>query len=158
MEEYYYLNSDNQRIGPFTLDQLLAKNITSQTLIWRAGLPQWTSAMAVPEVAARLNHNETPHPQPKEEPLYTTKPCPPTNLIWGILVTVLCCLPLGIVAVYKSSQVERHYYNGNYEAALKASNSALNWCIASMVFFVLTWIGYVSFFAFLMPFSLFFAL
>ena len=164
MEEYYYLNSDNQRIGPFTLDQLLAKNINGQTLIWRAGLAQWTNAMAVPEVAARLNPDATANttqtetPQaPEREPYFKTKPCPPTNLIWGILVTILCCLPLGIVAIYKSSQVERNYYNGNYEAALKASNSALNWCIASMVVCVLITMSYLGI-ALMLPFSMLFAL
>ena len=163
MEEYYYLNSDNQRIGPFTLDQLLANHITGQTLIWRAGLAQWTNAMSVPEVAARLNPNNADAPQPAAqaqrqatENYFSNKPCPPTNLVWGIIVTILCCLPLGIVAIYKSSQVERNYYNGNYEAALKASNSALNWCIASMAICVLVWMGYFGLILTL-PFSLLFA-
>ena len=161
MEEYYYLSSDNQRIGPFTLDQLIANNITGQTLIWRAGLPQWTNAMSVPEVAARLNltGSETPQPtapQPASEPFYKNKPCPPTNLVWGILTTILCCLPFGIVAIYKSSQVERNYYNGDYEAAVKASNSSLNWSIASMVICVLVWMGYLGL-IFILPFSMLFA-
>ena len=162
MEEYYYLGPDNQRMGPFTLEQLIAQNITPQTLIWKTGLPQWTNATAVPEVAARLNPNSTQQfqspdssQQSSSQSFYQKKPCPPTNLIWGILVTILCCLPLGIVAIYKSSQVERNYYNGNYEAAVKASNSALNWCIASMVICVLVTMGYLGF-AIMLPFSLFF--
>lgn len=159
MEEYYYLSHDNQRIGPLTLEQLLANHITGETLIWKAGLPQWTNAMSVPEVAAHLNNTSTASPMPPrpEESFYKTKPCPPTNLVWGILATVLCCLPFGIVAIYKSSQVERNYYNGNYEAAVKASNSAINWCIASMVISVLIWLGYFGFAIFLVPLSLLFA-
>lgn len=162
MEEYYYLNADNQRIGPLTLDQLIEQHITPQTLIWKAGLPQWTNAMSVPEVALRLNPAtagapQSPgQPQPQPEPFYKSKPCPPTNLIWGILVTILCCLPLGIVAIYKSSQVERNYYNGNYEEALKASNSALNWCIISMVVCVLFSVSYFGLFM-MLPFSFLFA-
>ena len=161
MEEYYYLSPDNQRMGPFTLDQLIAQHITPQTLIWKSGLPQWTNAMSVPEVAARLNPYTADaaagpaQPQPAPEPFYRNKPCPPTNLVWGILVTIFCCLPLGIVAIYKSSQVERNYYNGNYEEAVKASNAALNWCIASMVICVLVTMGYLGF-ALMLPFSLLF--
>ena len=30
---------------------------------------------------------------------------PDNNLVWGILVTVLCCLPLGIVSIVKATQV-----------------------------------------------------
>ncbi len=32
-------------------------------------------------------------------------PPPDNNLVWAILVTVFCCLPLGIVSIVKSSQV-----------------------------------------------------
>ena len=73
-------------------------------------------------------------------------PCPPTNLVWAILTTVLCCLPLGLVAVYKSTRVERHYKAGDYERALKAYESSVNWCIASITVTALISMGYFSIF------------
>jgi hypothetical protein len=33
------------------------------------------------------------------------KYCPDTNLVWAILCTVLCCLPLGIVSIIKATSV-----------------------------------------------------
>ena len=35
------------------------------------------------------------------------KLCPDSNLVWAILCTVLCCLPLGIVAIVKAASVEK---------------------------------------------------
>lgn len=31
---------------------------------------------------------------------------PDNNLVWGILVTILCCLPFGIVSIIKASSVD----------------------------------------------------
>lgn len=42
-------------------------------------------------------------------------------LVFSILVTLFCCLPLGIAAIVKSSQVDKELAMGNYEGALAAS-------------------------------------
>lgn len=34
-----------------------------------------------------------------------SQPKPDSNLVWGILTTILCCLPLGIVSIVKASKV-----------------------------------------------------
>lgn len=60
-------------------------------------------------------------------------PCPDSYLVWSILATVLCCLPLGIAAIVKSTQVEKLYNQGDYKGALKASNDAKNYAIISAV-------------------------
>ena len=156
MAEYFYLTADNQRIGPFSLEELMAKSITAQTLIWREGLAQWTSAMQVPEVAALLTNTPPPvPPAPNENPGYSGKPtygpydstqplpeCPENYLIWSILSTIFCCLPFGIVAIYESSQVEKFYYRKEYEKAQKAANRAKNWCWASFLSVILIWVLY----------------
>ena len=149
-EEYYYLTPDNQRVGPFTLNDLICQSINAQTLIWRNGLLQWTSARQVPEVAALLAN--TPPPIPSESTGEGPRCCPPygdqtsrnnlpecpeTYLVWSILATVLCCLPFGIVAVYESTQVEKYYYRQDYVNAEKASKRARNWCWASLLSVVL---------------------
>jgi hypothetical protein len=57
---------------------------------------------------------------------------PPDNhLVWGILTTVLCCLPFGIVSIVKSSQVNTLWWQGRHSEAYAASESAKNWAIAS---------------------------
>lgn len=58
-------------------------------------------------------------------------PMPPTYLVWSIVMTILCCLPFGIVAIVKSSKVESYYFQGLYAESLKASNDAKVWCVVA---------------------------
>ena len=55
--------------------------------------------------------------------------CPDSNLVWAILCTVLCCLPLGIVAIVKSTSVEKLWVQGRYEEAQKAADAAKKFSI-----------------------------
>lgn len=67
--------------------------------------------------------------------MYTTekKPVKPDNyLVWAILSTVLCCLPLGIVAIIKATQVDTLWAQGDYEGAVQAARDAKRW----------TWAGF----------------
>ena len=65
------------------------------------------------------------------------RPCPPNNLIWGILITIFCCQPLAILAIIFSAQVGNKYYEEGYEAAKKYSNWAGIICIISIVLSIL---------------------
>ena len=51
-------------------------------------------------------------------------PAPDNYLVWSILCTVLCCLPLGIVAIINSSKVNGLWAAGQFAAAQKASTDA----------------------------------
>jgi heme/copper-type cytochrome/quinol oxidase subunit 2 len=51
-------------------------------------------------------------------------PAPDNNLVWAILSTILCCLPLGIVAIVKSTQVNSLWAQGQYDAARKSADDA----------------------------------
>lgn len=53
--------------------------------------------------------------------------CPKTWMAESILVTVFCCLPLGIAGIVYASKVSSLYAAGNYEAALQASKDAGKW-------------------------------
>ena len=64
--------------------------------------------------------------------------CPPTNLVWAILSTILCCLPVGIVAIVYASKVSNYFYSNNYLKAKKASDRALYWSLASMIVWMVT--------------------
>lgn len=54
---------------------------------------------------------------------------PENNLAWSILTTVLCCMPLGIVAILKATKVDSLWAQGAQEEAIKASNDAKKWCL-----------------------------
>lgn len=60
-------------------------------------------------------------------------PPPESHLVWGILTTLLCFLPFGVVAIVKASSVATHWYAGNPAEAHAAAESAKNWSIAAAV-------------------------
>lgn len=60
-------------------------------------------------------------------------PCPPTNLVWGILTTVLCCQVLGIVSIVYALQVKAKYDSGDLETAQRYSDRAAMLSIAAIV-------------------------
>lgn len=63
--------------------------------------------------------------------------CPDTNLVWAILCTVLCCLPLGIVAIVKSTSVKKLWNQGRYDEAQKAANDAKKFSIWGGVLYLI---------------------
>ncbi|NUP60891.1 MAG: CD225/dispanin family protein [Nonomuraea sp.] len=79
---------------------------------------------------------------------------PPDNqLVPAILTTLFCCLPFGIVAIVKSSQVNSKWQIGDYQGAMKAAEEAKTWWKRSLIFgiiaFVLIAIFYVVVFVLL---------
>jgi|EndMetStandDraft_3_1072993.scaffolds.fasta_scaffold07106_4 interferon-induced transmembrane protein len=68
---------------------------------------------------------------------------PNNNLVWAILSTVLCCLPLGIVAIVKSTQVSGLWAQGRYDDANKAAADAKKYAIWGAIAGVVVGIIYV---------------
>ncbi len=52
---------------------------------------------------------------------------PSTYMTQAILATLFCCLPFGIVAIVKSSQVSSAYAAGDHELARQKSSEAATW-------------------------------
>lgn len=46
----YFIVINNVQQGPFSIDELRQRNITSDTLVWAEGMPQWTPAWQVEEL------------------------------------------------------------------------------------------------------------
>jgi hypothetical protein len=60
---------------------------------------------------------------------------PPDNqLVPAILTTLFCCLPFGIVAIVKSSQVNQKWQIGDYQGAMQAAEEAKTWWKRSLIF------------------------
>jgi hypothetical protein len=73
-----------------------------------------------------------PHyPQHGWQPNYG--PPPESNLVWAILTTVLCCLPLGIVSIVKASQVNTLWFQGYHVEARRAADEARKWAMWSAI-------------------------
>ena len=65
MEKEYYIVVDDNRVGPLTLAQLSEKGIEPSTLVWTAGMADWSRADSLPELAplfanrTRIDENES---------------------------------------------------------------------------------------------------
>ena len=74
---------------------------------------------------------------------------PDNNLVWAIICTVACCLPLGIVAIIKSTKVKELWAAGDHAGAEKAAADAKKYSIWGMalagvgliIYFILIAIG-----------------
>jgi hypothetical protein len=86
---------------------------------------------------------QPPPPPPGYPPQQPPAGQAPNNyLVWSILVTLFCCLPLGIVAIVKSSQVNGLWAQGQYAEAQASADSAKKFVIWSVVIGVVVGIIY----------------
>jgi heme/copper-type cytochrome/quinol oxidase subunit 2 len=76
-------------------------------------------------------------------------PPPPNYLVWAILSTILCFLPLGVVSIVYSTQVNSKWAMGDWAGAQDASKKAKNFAIWSAVAAVIIGVLVVIFFALL---------
>ncbi len=78
------------------------------------------------------------------QPAQPVEFAPDSNLVWAILCTVLCCLPLGVVAIVKAASVDKLWMQGRKEEAKMAAKAAKSYSIwgavISLVIFVLYFI------------------
>ena len=77
--------------------------------------------------------------QPQGEP-------PPNHLVWAILSTVLCCLPLGIASIVFSSQVNSKWAQGDVAGAHASSRKAKQFAIWAAIVSLVLVVLYILFF------------
>lgn len=139
MSQYYYTDG-KERYGPFSLEQLRERNLTSETLVWKEGMSDWQPAKNLSDLNSLFFSTETFQP-PISIP-YTPPPpgvAPKNWLVESIIVTILCCLPLGIVAIINATKVETLWNTGQHDAALKASQEAGKWVKIGLISAVVLW-------------------
>ncbi len=150
MKKYFYTDG-KQKFGPFDIEELGHKNIKKETLIWYEGLPDWTHAGDLEELSLLIATSPPPVPDVHRQSTATgstqgsirnqaeaARPdtVPKTWLLESILVTIFCCMPLGIVGIINAARVEARYSAGDYAAALRASREAGTWTKVGF------WIGF----------------
>lgn len=69
---------------------------------------------------------------------------PDNNLVWAILSTLFCCLPLGVVAIVNASKVDSLWYSGEHDASKEAAANAkkyVKWSAwAGIVLFIIVFV------------------
>lgn len=147
----YYIASPQGPLGPYTIEQLKARQLKADDLLWRDGLTEWTRACELEELSVVLNspalpptfdrtafestHNlsayrEQQQPQ-NAKPTHDT-PCPPTYR-WLAIIAFAGIIPCAIVALIKSIMVTRLWEEGNPDGAASQSRQVLIWGIISLV-------------------------
>ncbi len=61
-------------------------------------------------------------------------PIRPKNwLVESILVTILCCLPFGIVGIVNAAKVNSLYDQGKYDESIRSSANAKRWTMIGLI-------------------------
>ena len=71
---------------------------------------------------------------------------PKNYLVESILVTIFCCLPLGIVGIVFASQVNSKYDAGDYAGAASTSKQAKQFMLWGLIAGVVVLVAFYAFF------------
>lgn len=154
----WYFVKDGMQQGPVSDDQIrrMAQDgsLRREDLVWREGMASWQSAadagIGFPVASAALQPPPPPqyvaappqHLPPSPPPQYSQYSPPvlatgaataiPDYLPWSIAATILCCLPLGVVAIVFSAKANSAKAAGDLRAAAEAANLAKIWLYLSV--------------------------
>ena len=92
MKKYFYAINEVQ-FGPFSLDEILTKNLDKDTLVWHEGLPDWMILSEIPELNVKKDASLPPPIRVKE--LDTRKKKFP-KILYAIAILVLALIAGGI--------------------------------------------------------------
>lgn len=146
MQWYYSKNST--QLGPVEQGEMIAKissgEITASDLVWREGMADWLPCGQVPELRATVALGQpqplggpaaggplSPYTPPQAAAHMGTYEVIPNYLWQSIVVTILCCWPLGIPAIVYAAKVEGLRNRGDIAGARAASANAKTWCWVS---------------------------
>jgi len=151
----WYYSKHGTQLGPVDIQVLRHKVATGEVspsdLVWRDGMPDWLPSSQVPDlrptaaapiVGGNLN---SPYAPPQAQPY---QPVPyvniPNNLWQSIVVTLLCCLPFGVVAIVYAAKVDSLKRTGQIPEAMAAAANSRKWCNISVIaWFAVIGIGYL---------------
>lgn len=162
MKNYYYLDFQNKQVGPIPLEELKQVGIRPDTKVWYQGAANWMSAIEVDELrilfppgsypnntGAPFNGQSSNYGNTQPHTLPNSNVKPDNWLIWSIVVTILCCIPTGILAILESTKVDKLWACGDYEGANNSVKKAKTYVFISIgvgfVAFIISFIfGFMS--------------
>ena len=153
----YHVARNNQKLGVFAgadaQTRYQSGEILPSDLVWCEGMPAWRPASEVFTGAAATPGALPPPAIPPVPPAAAgpfaaapLQPKPANYLVWAIVVTLLCCLPFGIVAIVFASQVDSKYSAGDYAGAQLAAGRAKLWCWLGAGTWLLLFVAYIAIF------------
>ena len=148
MATKYWVNIDGIQSGPISRDELADMDFNPEvTYVWHQELDDWHRIDQLSEFAdivagKSVQQSVTPPPIPSEPEMPVVPPVPPmpapseaeapTNLVWAVIVTVMCCQITGIIAIVYGAMTSTANSAGNYEKARHYSDIAQIWVMVSI--------------------------
>ncbi|WP_372754009.1 TIR domain-containing protein [Mariniflexile sp.] len=123
-------------IDALNLDKEVAKNLADVT----------TDKPAKPIKKKEERITQPPHDSEKPQNFIQDKnnqKPPKTWLVESIIVTLFCCLPLGIVGIINATKVESRFYAGDLKEANRYSADAKKWTTISFWTGLVIWVLYI---------------
>lgn len=71
---------------------------------------------------------------------------PDNNLVWAILSTLFCCLPLGIVSIVYAAKVDGLYAAGDIDGAQKAAAESKKYSKYALILGIVVSVAYGIFY------------
>ena len=104
-----------------------------------------------PEAEPEASVWQPSQPEPNSQPLYNTLPEAggvkgTAYIVWSILVTLFCCLPLGIPAIVFAAKIDNCNAQGDFAGAAENARKSKNFMIWGAVLSVVFTIVYFVFF------------
>lgn len=129
-EKYYIAINDNERKGPYTLNELRGI-ITPETKLWNKTLPTWMLAKDIPELQSILTIQE----QEEKPKIFEIRFNPPNSwLLASFLIFFFLSSIIGAIAIFHATKVDDNYLLGNYEASKNHSKKAKLFVIIGLAF------------------------
>ena len=108
---------------------------TGQKTTTGTDTPKPYSASQSTESTEQTSKPEMPESKPLSRPN--------NYLLWAILVTIFCCIPLGVVGIVYALKVDSAWDAGLYGTAEEYSKKAKNWTLWGAIISVLIYIIYI---------------
>ena len=138
--EYFVLVND-ERKGPFKIEELANKYITEDMLVWCEGMENWQKAGDVEELSDIVRQMPPEPPHLKFIKNWLTE---------SITITAICAMvaylpwfwpsvaaiPFGAVAILKALRVEEYQHRKNGQMARHYANEAKKWALWCLFAFV----------------------
>lgn len=129
----YHIARNGQQTGTCSREEAVGRYVRGEILptdlVWCDGMANWDLASKVFGQSPTLSITPPLRAPPGLMSAPTSAatllpPKPESYLVGGILTTLFCCLPLGIVAIVFASQVDGKYARGDYAGAQDAAKNA----------------------------------
>lgn len=157
-----WIHIDGAQEGPYELSELPFARMNALTPVWHEGMATWQPAAEVPLVAqamaAALGAPQGAEPQqpdqqaeqpqarqaawqPQQQAFRQSyaqqrqqpRKAPASYLAWSIVMTLLCCNPVGIVPIITGASTRSKFNNRDYEGARRMSETTAWWVMITIV-------------------------